>query len=329
MREPWFWRSRSLTARTVATALSPLSALYDFGQQARWRFAKAAKAEIPVICIGNASLGGVGKTPFAIALCEQLKKEGASRHFLTRGFGGFARGPLRVDPSVHQSSLVGDEALLLARHGTVWVSADRPAGAEAAAKAGADVIIMDDGFQNPTLEKTCAILLIDAGDPEGNGRVFPAGPMREPLARAKMRADIVVMIGADGQSAKSAAKEFGTPFAAWLEPAGPLAPEKVVAFSGIGKPEKFFQSLRRWGYDVAQGIAYPDHHPFSAHDLAAIRKAAKQYDAKLVTTEKDFARLSEEDRRDIDAVSVRMRINDPEGLLTLLRPIIDRAGASG
>ncbi len=194
MREPWFWRSDAIAARVAAGALAPLALAYDAGQRLRRAAAAPAEAPGPVICIGNATLGGVGKTPFAILVSRILRQAGRAPWFLTRGYGGRLKGPVRIAPEHHGAEDVGDEALLLAQHGPVILSADRPRGARAAFEGGADTVIMDDGYQNPTLRKTLSILLVDAADPAGNGRVFPSGPLREPLARARARADMVVAV---------------------------------------------------------------------------------------------------------------------------------------
>ncbi len=322
MRAPWFWREKTLAARAVALGLAPLAVLYDIGQRARWRITTPKRAPVPVICIGNATLGGVGKTPFAMALKGLLG--GDAVHFLTRGYGGSLHGPLRVHSSTHDVSEVGDEALVLARCGTVWVSKDRPAGASAAAKAGAELIIMDDGFQNPTLEKTVSILLIDAAGADGNGKIFPAGPYREPLERARARADIVVYVGGDAATATAAAQKHTAPFAAWLEPDNPPQAGRVVAFSGIAKPQKFFKTLAAAGFEIAKPVSFPDHHRFSNQDLFALARIAAAKGAPLITTEKDYARLPDDFRAGVLVFPVTMKINQPALLVETIQAVIAR-----
>lgn len=328
MREPWFWRSDTIAAKVISAVLSPAGYVYDLGQHIRWRITRPARADIPVICIGNATLGGVGKTPFAIMLCDLLSEEGLNCAFLTRGYGGGEPGPLRVDVDKHSHEQVGDEALLLARHGATWVSRDRVAGAKAAAKDGTDVIIMDDGFQNPTIEKTFSVLLLDAEEPSGNGHVFPAGPLREPVMRAQQRADVTVVIGPDEASAQEAASRHSAAFAAWLAPTETLPPQKVIAFSGIGRPEKFFTLLRREGLDVANAISFPDHHPFTPANLSALLKPAESANAALITTEKDHVRLPADMRERVLSYPVRMMLNQPAAFKALLRSAIDRTGGA-
>ncbi len=322
MRAPWFWREQTLAARTVALGLAPLAALYDAGQRARWRMTTPKRAPVPIICIGNATLGGVGKTPFAMALKDLLG--GDVVHFLTRGYGGILHGPLRVHPPTHDANEVGDEALVLAHCGPVWVAKDRPAGAIAAAKAGAERIIMDDGFQNPTIEKTVSILLIDAQGADGNDKTFPAGPYREPLERARARADIVVYVGGDEAAATNAADKNNAPFAAWLVPNNPPERTRVVAFSGIGKPQKFFKTLAAAGFEIAKTVSFPDHHRFSDQDLFALARIAAAKKAPLITTEKDYVRLPDDFRADVLAFPVTMKINQSALLVETIQAAIAR-----
>jgi tetraacyldisaccharide 4'-kinase len=322
MRAPWFWREQTLAARAVALGLAPLAALYDIGQRARWRMTAPKRAPVPVICIGNATLGGVGKTPFAMALKGLLG--GDAVHFLTRGYGGSLQGPLRVHSSTHDTDEVGDEALVLARCGPVWVAKNRPAGASAAARAGAECIIMDDGYQNPTIKKTVSILLIDAAGADGNDKIFPAGPYREPLERARARADIVVYVGDDEPAATDAAKNNNTPFAAWLEPNNPPEAGRVVAFSGIGKPQKFYKTLATAGFEIAKTASFPDHHRFSDQDLFALARLAAAKGAPLITTEKDYARLPNDFRAGVLMFPVTMQINQPALLVETIQAIITR-----
>lgn len=314
MGEPWFWRSRSLAARAARSALIPAALVYQASQRLRWSFTSPYRAEIPVICIGNATLGGVGKTPFAILVSTMLREQGVKAHFLTRGYGGALAGPVLTDPDRHDADDVGDEALLLARHGPAIVSRDRPAGAKLAAQIGAQAIIMDDGFQNPTLAKDFSILLTGAGDEDSNGALFPAGPYREAIESAKARADLVVSIGAE---------KAGADYNAWLEPHDAPPPQRVIAFAGIGRPEKFFDTLSGAGFDVAGRIGFPDHHRFSAAELSVLTKQAARENARLICTEKDFMRLPEVIRADVLTLPVAMRINDPDGLKQRLMSVIN------
>lgn len=309
MREPWFWRSKSATARTIQAALTPLSAIYDIAQRTRVAVTTPKHALVPVICVGNATLGGVGKTPFAIALADILKERGVTAHFLTRGYGGRHKGPIKVDIEKHRFQDVGDEALLLAHAAPTWVSAYRPAGAAQAAK-DADVIVMDDGFQNPTLHKDCSILLTSA-NPIGNGKIFPAGPMREPMDRAVARSTlrVIVAIGDDEPE-----QGDGVHIARICARNAPPS-QKVIAFCGIGAPEKFFRTLREQSFEIAKTVAFADHHPYSADDISALKKLSYENNAKIITTEKDAVRLPGEFRDEILILPITVKVDNPGQLI--------------
>ncbi|MEQ8936732.1 MAG: tetraacyldisaccharide 4'-kinase [Amphiplicatus sp.] len=315
--EPWFWRERTMAARAAALSLAPAALVYDAAQRLRTMMTHPASAPIPVFCVGNATLGGVGKTPFAIMLARRLKALGHEPHFLTRGYGGALKGPVLVDPDRHSAEDVGDEALLLASEAPTWVAGDRPAGAKAAAGAGAQVIIMDDGFQNPSLEKNFSFLLLDASDPFGNARIFPAGPLREPIGRAATRADALVAVVASAtDQAKGIDGLSDTPprLRAWLDVDAPPAPERVHAFCGIGRPQRFFDLLARHGFDIAAARAFPDHHAFTEAEMTRLRRDAAKADAALITTAKDFIRLPRDQRQGVRVLPVSMRIDDPAAL---------------
>ena len=324
MREPWFWRSSSLTARIVTHALLPLSLAYDTAQRTRWRLARAQKIPATVICIGNASLGGEGKTPFAIMLNEMLAREGIQCHFLTRGYGGCLHGPVLVDREKHTVADVGDEAFLLARSAPTWASRDRIAGAQAAAADRADVILMDDGFQNPALEKDLSILLYGGGLHAGNERVFPAGPMREPFDRACDRADLIILTRNETDAGICRSKPA---MHASFRPINAPPPQKVVAFCGIGNPRKFFDLLAASGFEIAANIEFPDHHMFTEIEIGALRKLAIQNEATLITTEKDFVRLSSDMQDHILTLPIVMHVDKPEILRQLVLQSIARNAA--
>lgn len=318
MREPWFWRSDAPTARAMTVLLAPAAALYQAGHRLRAAMARPAKAALPVICIGNATLGGAGKTPFAILVASLLNEAGVAPVFLTRGYGGALKGPVLADPQKHGFEDIGDEALLLARHGPVIVSRDRPAGAALAAQTGARVIVMDDGFQNPSIAKDLSILLVNGDEALSNGALFPAGPYRERLEDARARAGLVVHAGG-GPSAE----ETGADFHAWLAPVSPPSPERVIAFAGIGRPERFFATLEACGFTLAKRIAFPDHHPFTEIELNVLAKAAKRENARLICTEKDHVRLPPSFREQTLTLPVVMQMNGRDALKRRLLAVID------
>jgi tetraacyldisaccharide 4'-kinase len=291
MREPAFWRE----PRGMAGVLSPLATVY--GAIAARRMAQpGAAAGAPVFCVGNLTVGGAGKTPTAIALAKLLLEAGRRPFMLSRGYGGRLAGPVRVDAAIHGAADVGDEPLLLARVAPAIVSRDRVAGAAAACAAGADVLVMDDGFQNPALRKDFSLLVVDGTRGIGNGLVLPAGPLRAPLETQLARADALLVIGdpAGAQPVLSAAS--GLPvFHGRLEPdqamLAALRPCKVLAFAGIGDPGKFFVTLADAGVDVRVRRPFGDHHNYRRSEAAGLLARAAREELVLVTTEKDVARM--------------------------------------
>lgn len=295
MREPPFWWRES---GAYARALAPLAALY--GAIAGARLARGGRrADVPVICIGNLTVGGGGKTPTAIAIARMLLGAGRRPAFLTRGYGGRCTGPAPVAPNGDAVEF-GDEPLLLARIAPTIVARNRCAGARTAVEGGADVIVMDDGLQNPTLTKTVALVALDGRRGIGNGRVIPAGPLRAPLARQLDHVSALIVIGEAGGSARDvirAADQRGLPiFSARLEPDGDVAAalkqRPVLAYAGIADPEKFFLTLAHAGIAVAHKRSFPDHYAYSAADADSLLAAAAHNGLPLVTTEKDAARLT-------------------------------------
>ena len=298
MREPSFWwRAGGLTSGL----LSPLAAIY--GAVAASRLARPGRAAgIPVVCVGNLTLGGAGKTPVAIAVARMLDAAGRRPFVLSRGYGGALSGPVQVDPARHRAAEVGDEPLLLARFAPTVVSRDRVAGADAARAAGAGSIVMDDGFQSPGLHKDRSILVVDGRRGIGNGRVFPAGPLRAPLEGQLRRAEALLVVGsgAAGDSVAAVAQAHGLQvFHGRLEPnAQALAVLKgrpVLAFAGIGDPDKFFTTLRDAGIDVRAAIPFPDHHNYRRFEARELIERAERDGLVPVTTEKDLARLAGQD----------------------------------
>lgn len=293
MRAPDFWwQSPGL----ASAALAPLGAIYGAVAGARLK-RRGARAGIPVICVGDPTLGGGGKTPAAIALAGLLKARGEKPFFVTRGYGGREKGPLLVDAARHKAGDVGDEPLLLARAAPTVVSADRAAGAEFAAKAGASVAVLDDGFQNPALVKDCSLLVIDGAGGVGNGRVFPAGPLRAPFAAQLECAQAIVVIGAGkageavaGQARSSGQTVLRARIVADRAAAREFSEKRVLAYAGIGRPEKFFQTLGETGAEIVMRRAFPDHHVFTPDEADALVAEARARHLVLVTTEKDQAR---------------------------------------
>jgi len=308
MEAPSFWWHAPGRA---ATLLAPIAAVYGAVAAARLR-QSGQRADVAVLCVGNPTLGGSGKTPTVLALARMLNEAGARPWLLSRGYGGQLAGPVRVDPLHHRAADVGDEPLLLARCAPTIIARDRVAGACAARAAGADVIILDDGFQNPALAKDLSILVVDARRGVGNGRVFPAGPLRAPLDAQLDRAQAVVLIGAGAGAtslAQAAAARGLTLFRGHLTPnhetAAAIAGIRVLAFAGIGDPEKFFATLTDAGIEVAIRRGFPDHHLFNAAEAAALVAEAERAGVSLITTEKDFMRIK--DKRALAQLAARSR----------------------
>jgi tetraacyldisaccharide 4'-kinase len=331
MREPAFWWDKpGLTSRLLWPAA------FVYGAVAAWRMQrKGQPASIPVICVGNFTLGGAGKTPTVIALARWLAENGAKPFVLTRGYGGSLAGPVRVDPEKHRASDVGDEPLLLARHAPVVVAHDRAAGAALAREGGANVIIMDDGLQNPSLAKDFVLAVIDGRRGLGNAAVFPAGPLRAPLRAqlACVQAILVVGKGAGVAQATALAREHRRPlFQARLVPKAEtvkaLGRKRVLAFAGIGDPEKFFTTLAEAGIEATAEESFPDHHVYTETD--AQRLLARAEAGKLVplTTEKDMARLAHGEgalatlRARASTLPVTLVIEDEDSLRKLVRKAV-------
>lgn len=309
MRAPNFWKHKGVVARL----LSPLGMLYGASVAFKAAFASPYRAPMPVICIGNLTAGGSGKTPIAIAVGKMLQARGKAPVFLTRGYGGKAGAPLLVKP--HQSvRITGDEAQLLARIAPTIVSRDRAIGAARAAEEKADVLVMDDGFQNFALAKTLSLVVVDGGGGFQNGLVLPAGPLREPVAQGLKRADAVIIVG---EGAPDLAGYAGPVLRAHLAPLPhDFAGRSVFAFAGIGRPQKFFDTLKAVGAFVKGTQDFADHHVYDAQDLQGLRDQAKG--DLLVTTEKDLVRIPQGQRHGIAALAVEARFDDVAALQALL-----------
>ena len=315
MREPAFWH---WPPSLLSLLLTPLGALYGLVTAQRMRGA-GLDAGIPVICVGNYHVGGAGKTPAVLALTNLLRDLGETPVVLSRGYGGRLRGPVKVDPARHQAADVGDEPLMLARTVPVVVARDRTDGVALAKSQGATVILMDDGFQNPAIAKDVALIVIDGDRGVGNGRVFPAGPLRAPLSPQLALTDALIVIG-DGFAAAPVAAAIaaqGKPvLSARLRPdeasVKSLRGKRVLAFAGIGDPGRFFRTLRASGLEVVRERAFDDHHPFSKDEIAELIAQARHDALTLVTTEKDMVRLRDaEAAQDIVAFPVTLEFEDP------------------
>ncbi len=313
----------------AARLLAPLSVLYTLASRLRRKWTQPWRAPIPIICIGNLTAGGAGKTPVALAIGTLLREQNKVVHFLSRGYGGQLKGPTNVDLNVHTARDVGDEPLLLAEIAPTWIARDRVAGAKAAIADGAEIIVMDDGLQNPTLTKTLSFIVVDGGFGFGNDRVLPAGPLREPVADGLARADAVILIEPDtvGIAASLSTNAPETKIIrariAPLLAAERFSGHKVVAFAGIGRPEKFFATLQSLGCTLVAQQGFPDHHNFSADEIMQLVEHAQMENAVPVTTTKDHARLTPEAKAMIETVPVALEWRHPEEIESLIHRLTD------
>lgn len=328
MKAPGFWSNPPHAPGWQAKMLAPAAAIWQAVTARRLSREPDTRVGVPVICIGNLTAGGTGKTPMVAALMERLSQRGITAHVVSRGYGGSIEGPHLVDPLEDTAAEVGDEPLLLAARGLVWVAKDRAAGARAAVEGGAKAILLDDGFQNPGLHKDASILMVDAGAGFGNGRVIPAGPLREPIAEGLSRADMAVLVGEPETRADALrtwpelakTPHVGAKMVA-VRTGLPMNGEDVVAFAGIGRPEKFFQTLRREGANLISAHAFPDHHAYSPAIIRRLIGEARSTGAMLVTTEKDAVRLPPSLRFEVMMLQVRLELEDWAEIDTVLSRI--------
>lgn len=334
MKQPYFWKagldpwSRD-AAPVTRQILTPAAWVYAALTARRIRQTPPRKVGAFVICVGNLTAGGTGKSPIVERLRSNMAKETGLRvASLSRGYGGTLKGPLRVDAAEHDASAVGDEPLMLSLSGESWIGRDRAqAGADMSSK-GVDIIIMDDGHQNPTLFKDLSIVVIDAEAGFGNGFVIPKGPLREPAPVGLQRADLVIAMG-NGDLPASVAESGKPVFRGHLKPDAPPPLGPYVAFAGIGRPEKFFDSLQALNCDVRDTVPFDDHHPYRADDLNYLRRLAEDNGAKLITTEKDYARLPTAQRGDVLTLPVTVEFDDTSGLMQILLTALERRDPHG
>jgi tetraacyldisaccharide 4'-kinase len=324
MRAPEFWHEPPGLA---AGLLAPIGAAWDIAARLRRAVARPYRAPMPVLCVGNLVAGGSGKTPIVLALAELFGERGIAVHVVSRGYGGELSGRVRVAPGLHDAAAVGDEALLIAARAPCWVARDRASGVAAAAEAGAAIVLLDDGFQNPSVAKDLSLVVVDAEYGFGNGRVIPAGPLREPIAAGLARADGIVLIG-DAPPPRELNAVSCPILRAVQEPVNGerFTDGRLAAFAGIGRPEKFFATLRRLGATLVAAQSFADHHPFRADEIARLRETAAHEDARLVTTAKDWVRLSPELREGIEVLDIEIRWRDSAMLHRLLSDFLQRAG---
>jgi tetraacyldisaccharide 4'-kinase len=327
----WWYVREGAPAPMLRALLRPASWIWAAVTANRIAKTTPIDVGVPVICIGNLTMGGAGKTPVAREVLARLRAKGVEAHGLSRGYGGKEPGPLRVDPNIHTAEQVGDEPLILARDAPFWISKDRVAGARAAAEAGAKAVVLDDGHQNPTLKKTLSLVVVDGETrnhewPFGDGAVFPAGPMREPFRIGLARADAVVLmlpLDVERPDPDLLAAFAGKPvLIARLMPTEPPPPGPQVGFAGVGKPWKVEKSLKAAGCELCDFASFPDHSGFSESTLKFLDDRAALFEAGLVTTEKDWVRLPAKWRERVTAWPVKAVFEDEAHLDALLESVL-------
>ncbi len=328
-KAPKFWNDKTI----LSSALLPLSWGWRGITAARLAWIKPEQAQLPVICVGNISVGGTGKTPFTAYLCQLLRGYDYTTCILTRGYGGKQKGPIIADPNLHSAADIGDEALMLSQNNLVCVSHDRVAGARfIAANLPADVIIMDDGMQNPWLKKDITLAVFDGVVGLGNGRILPSGPLRQSLKAALPFIDIVVINGIDKTNLKQGLPQDLTCLSPRLLPnpetAEDIKGRSLLGFAGIGRPQGFFDTLEECGAILVKTLPFADHHPYSEADLTRLHLEATQLGAELITTQKDWVRLPPEWRERILVLDVSLMLDDDDAgrLMQTLTPYLDKKG---
>jgi tetraacyldisaccharide 4'-kinase len=320
MRAPDFWR----TDNGIARLLEPAGLIYGAITARRIANTQPYKVPAPVICVGNLTVGGTGKTPVAASLAARLRDRGRTPHILLRGYGGTIPGPLKIDAHTHTADEVGDEALVHARTTPTWIGARRALAARHAIKDKANVLIMDDGHQHPSLAKDLSLIVVDGRTAFGNGRIVPAGPLRENIDAGLARADAVILMGEDRHNIAPSLAERLPVLRARLAP-GPegqgLRGQRVVGFAGIGDPEKFLQTLLDLGAQVVAFHPFGDHYGYGSADIQPILDEAYTVNALPVTTTKDAVRLDPDQRQQVNVLSVGVEWEDEAALDGLLGKI--------
>jgi len=329
MQPPLFWARPRAKRGILPLVLSPLAALWTAVTRRRLRKGAWEKMPVPVVCVGNINAGGTGKTPSVIALLALLQEAGIVAHVVSRGYGGTVEGPLQVNERQHSADLVGDEPLQISAFGPCWVAQDRAAGIRAAAAAGAEMVLLDDGFQNPAVFKDLSIVVVDAETGFANGCVMPAGPLREPVRDGLNRGDVLLTIG--GDAAQERLEKDWPEIAGmerWRAELRPLAMGinwqgmRCLAFAGIGRPGKFFNALRAEGAELVATRAFPDHAPYPDAVLQRLAAEAWAAGAHLVTTEKDVARLPRAFKPEVMAFPVRLAFADASAVTARLNALV-------
>ena len=316
---PKFWQQNNMLSR----ALQPVAWMYEYISLWYSKRIKPQKIAVPVICVGNLVMGGAGKTPTVLALVDMLKKMKHSPHILSSGYGAVIKDSIQVNPKKHTYLQVGDEALLLAEKAPTWAGPDRVLSAKLAISHGASIIIMDDGLQNNSLHKDLSLLVVDTLQGFGNGRVFPAGPLRESPQRGVRKASLTIAIGKEPLP-----KGIPQATRAHMTAIDEVNSRPVIAFAGLGYPEKFNRTLQDYGFDVKRFIPFPDHHPYTIPELERLLKISERRKIDLITTAKDYLRLPERFKKKVFSFNVSLEFEEPEKLYELISTKLQNISSS-
>lgn len=316
---PKFWYQSD---RFIPFFLEPISWLYRSGAWVHKFIARPAQASVPVISVGNVVLGGAGKTPVTIAIAQTLIRLGYNPHIISRGYGGSLKGPIRVNPEVHQYTDVGDEPLLLSKVAPTWVSKHRLKAVPEAIQDGADILILDDAHQNYSLKKDLSFMVVNGSQSFGNGHVFPAGPLRQSIQSGLKETTAIIFIGNENDPLPEEFKNVSCPIIRAQIVPSTSKPSPVIGFAGIGYPEKFRQTLIEAGYTIKAFVPFPDHYPYKEEDLRKLRMRARVERATLITTEKDAMRIPQGLRGEIEILSIGLQFPSAETLETLLKDLM-------
>jgi len=329
LKAPKYWEHGR--GGLMSALLSPIGWLFGVGTQLNQSAATPIQAPAPVLCIGNAVAGGAGKTPIAMDIGKRLLSAGVNAHYLSRGYGGSEQGPHLVDPASDNVARVGDEPLLLAQIAPTWISKDRVKGAIAMVEAGAKTILMDDGFQNPSLLKDINLCVIDGTYGIGNGRVMPAGPLREEFEHSLQKSNAIVIMGTDRAGMAERIKAI-TPDIVLLKAQVTakltnfnILNQPIHAFAGIGHPDKFFNMLGELGCDIIKATPFADHHIYKDTEISQLVEVAEADKALLLTTEKDYVRLDTKWKNAVKPLGISVTWDDEALLTALLEPVINFA----
>lgn len=309
---------------TTSHMLYPLSWVYTLVYKIRQLTNRPYKASVPVICIGNVTVGGTGKTPTCRAVLQQLSVTYKNPVVVSRGYGGNITAPTVVDNTIHTHTQVGDEPLMLSKNATVVVSANKKQGVKYAEDLGADIILLDDGLQNPTVYKDIAVVVVDGYRGFGNGRILPSGCLREHPEKPLKNAHMILVTGIRGDIYNTLKNTYGNKviFAKYTPVQLPFKHrQSVVPFAGLGNPDKFFETVRECGYPIRAKLSYPDHHRYTDSDLQDLRSVAATAQAKLITTEKDFMRLSPANQMDITPLCVELTFHTKNWLTLIVEQL--------